>query len=105
MIRGDLIVVALPGDFGKPRPALVVQSDLFAEHPTVSLLPITFHLVAAPLLRIDIGTESGLDRPSQIQIDKLQTVRRERVGAVIGRARPALLVAVNRAIALFLGLA
>ena len=105
MIRGNLIVVALPGDFGKPRPALVVQSDLFAEHPTVSLLPITFHLVAAPLLRIDIGTESGLDRPSQIQIDKLQTVRRERVGAVIGRARPALLVAVNRAIALFLGLA
>jgi len=105
VIRGDLIVVALPGDFGKPRPALVVQSDLFAEHPTVSLLPITFHLVAAPLLRIDIGTESGLDRPSQIQIDKLQTVRRERVGAVIGRARPALLVAVNRAIALFLGLA
>ena len=105
MIRGDLIVVALPGDSGKPRPALVVQSDLFAEHPTVSLLPITFHLVAAPLLRIDIGTESGLDRPSQIQIDKLQTVRRERVGAVIGRARPALLVAVNRAIALFLGLA
>ena len=103
MIRGDLIVVALPGNSGKPRPALVVQSDLFAEHPTVSLLPITSHLVAAPLLRIDIGTESGLDRPSQIQIDKLQTVRRERVGAVIGRAGPALLVAVNRAIALFLG--
>lgn len=105
MRRGDLVTVSLPGDYGKPRPALVIQSDLFAEHPSVTVLPITSHLVDAALLRIDIGPESGLDRLSQIQIDKSHTARRERVGAVIGRADERTLRAVNRALAVFLGLA
>lgn len=104
MTRGDVVVVALPGDYGKPRPALVVQADAFPDHPSITVLPITSHFVAAPLLRIDIGAECGLDRASQIQIDKPQTARRERVGPVIGRADAATLVAVNRALAVFLGL-
>jgi mRNA interferase MazF len=104
MTRGDLVVVSLPGDYGKPRPALVIQSDRFAESPSITILPITSHLVEAPLLRIDIGPESGLEQPSQIQIDKPQTPRRERIGAVIGRADDATLVAVNRALTVFLGL-
>lgn len=37
MMRGDLVVVSLPGDHGKPRPALVIQSDLYAEHPSVTV--------------------------------------------------------------------
>jgi mRNA interferase MazF len=98
------VVVALPGDYGKPRPALVVQSDYFAEHPSVTLLPITSHLVEAPLLRIPIGTESGLEMASQIQIDKPQTPRHERIRQVIGRADNTTMVAVNRALAVFLGL-
>ncbi|MGH8227052.1 MAG: type II toxin-antitoxin system PemK/MazF family toxin [Steroidobacteraceae bacterium] len=106
MQRGDLVVVSLPGDYGKPRPALIVQSDQFAEHPSITVLPLTSYLVDAPLLRIPIGPEgSGLERPSQIQVDKPQTVRRERIGAVIGRVDDATMVAVNRAMALFLGLA
>jgi mRNA interferase MazF len=105
MMRGDLVVVSLPGDYGKPRPALVIQSDLFAEHPSVTVLPITSHFVEAPLLRIAIGPESGLERISQVQIDKAQTPRRERIGAVIGRVDGATLAAVNRALAVFLGLA
>jgi mRNA interferase MazF len=102
MTRGDVVVVSLPGDYGKPRPALVIQSNLFAEHPSVTVLPITSHLVDAPLLRI--GLENGMERPSQIQIDKPQTPRRERIGPVIGRVDDATLVAVNRALAVFLGL-
>jgi mRNA interferase MazF len=105
MRRGDVVTVSLPGDYGKPRPALVIQSDLFDEHPSVSVLPITSHLVEAPLLRIGIGPESGLQTPSQIQIDKPQTPRRGRIGTVIGRADDATLRAVNRALAVFLGLA
>ena len=105
MTRGDVVVVSLPGDYGKPRPAMVIQSDLFAEHPSVTVLPITSHLVEAPLLRIGIGPESGVERESQIQIDKAQTPRRERIGAVIGRVDNATLTAVNRALAVFLGLA
>jgi mRNA interferase MazF len=105
MMRGDLVVVSPPGDYGKPRPPLVIQSDLFAAHPSVTVLPITGHLVEAPLLRIPIGPESGLERISQVQIDKAQTPRRERIGAVIGRVDGATLAAVNRALAVFLGLA
>jgi mRNA interferase MazF len=105
MRRGDVVAVSLPGDYGKPRPALVIQSDLFAEHPSVTVLPITSRLVDAPLLRIGIGPESGLERPSQIRIDKPHTPRRERVGPIIGRADEATLRAVNRALAVFLGLA
>jgi mRNA interferase MazF len=103
--RGDVVAVSLPGDYGKPRPALVIQSDLFDEHPSVTVLPITSHLVNAPLLRIDIGPESGLERASQIQVDKAQTPRRERMGSVIGRADEATLRAVNSALAVFLALA
>ena len=104
MTRGDLMVVALPGDYGKPRPALVVQSDRFPEHPSVTVLPITSHLIEAPLLRIDIGAECGLDTPSQIQIDKPHTPRRERIGRIIGRTNDTTMVAVNRALTVFLGL-
>ena len=82
----------------------MVQSDRFVEHPSVTVLPITSHLVEAPLLRIGIGAECGLERPSRIQIDKQQTPRRERVGGVVGRVDDATLVAVNWAMAVFLGL-
>jgi mRNA interferase MazF len=105
MKRGDIVTVSMPGDYGKPRPALIVQSDLFDEHPSLSVLPITSHLVDAPLLRIAIGPECGLERQSQIQVDNAQTPRRERIGAVIGHADPEILQAVNRALAVFLGLA
>ena len=71
----------------------------------MTVLPITSHLIDASLLHIGIGPESGLERASQIQIDKAQTPRRERIGVVIGRADPQTLVAVNRALAVFLGLA
>jgi mRNA interferase MazF len=105
MRRGDIVTVSLPGDYGKPRPALVIQSDLFDEHPSVTVLPITSHLVEVPLLRIGIGPECGLERASQIQIDKAQTPRRERIGSVIGHADEATLRGVNRALAVFLSLA
>jgi mRNA interferase MazF len=105
MRRGDIVTVSLPGDYGKPRPALVIQSDLFDEHPSVTVLPITSYIVDAPLLRIAIGPECGLERASQIQIDKAQTPRRERIGRVIGHADEAILRNVSRALAVFLGLA
>ena len=81
-----------------------MQSDLFGEHSSVTVLPITSHLAEAPLLRIDVGPECGLERLSQIQIDKVQTPCRDRIGPVIGRVDGATLIAVNRALAVFLGL-
>ncbi len=107
MRRGDLVTVALSGDFGKPRPAVVVQSDLFSETATVTLALVAGTRVDSPLLRLDGEPHetTGLRKPSQIMIDKIVTVRRERVGAAIGRLDDARLVEVNRALALFLGIA
>jgi mRNA interferase MazF len=62
--RGDLVVVALPGDYGKPRPALIVQADLFNEtHVSVTVVPVTSTLVDAPLFRPHRGAVAGY-RPS-----------------------------------------
>lgn len=107
MTRGDLVVIALQGDFGKPRPALVVQSDLFVEHPSVTVLPVTSELRETPLFRLTLQptAENGLKVPSQIMVDKAHTVLREKVGQTIGRLDAATMVAVNRALALFLGFA
>lgn len=99
------MTISLPGDFGKPRPALVIQSDQFIETATVSVLLMTGTLVDAPLIRMDIvpDTDNGLRKPSQIMVDKVMTVRRDKVGEAFGRLDDKTMVSVNRALALFLG--
>lgn len=107
MTRGDLVTVALQGDMGKPRPALVVQADHFGGLGSVTVLPVTGTLIDVPLLRIAVepGGATGLARRSQIMVDKPQTPRRDKLGPVIGRLDDATMVTVNRALAIFLGLA
>ena len=107
MRRGDLVTVDLSGDFGKPRPALVIQSDSFDATETVTLVLISGTLVDAPLLRITIhpDSENGLQKPSQIMIDKTMTVRRERIGQHVGRLGDEAMISVTRSLALFLGIA
>ncbi|TCS71772.1 transcriptional modulator of MazE/toxin MazF [Sulfuritortus calidifontis] len=105
MRRGDLVTVALQGDLGKPRPALVIQSDLFDAHPSVTILPVTSELRDAPLFRIALAPsdENGLSKPSQIMVDKPQSITREKIGKVIGHLDDETMLAVNRALAVFLG--
>lgn len=107
MRRGDLVTITLQGDFGKPRPALVIQSDLFDEHPSVTVLPVTSALRQAPLFRLTLqpDADNGLRVPSQVMVDKVQTVLREKIGQTIGRLDDSTLLAVNRALAVFLGFA
>lgn len=107
MRRGDLVTVAAPGDYGKPRPALVIQSDLFDALPSVALCLVTSELRNAPIFRItvDPSPDNGLRDISQIQIDKIVTVPRERVGSVIGRIDDATMLKVNRSLAVFAGIA
>lgn len=97
----------MQGDFGKPRPAVVMQADQFNEHITVTVLPVTNTLVAAPLLRVAMkpGDESGLQKPSQVMVDKAMTVKRDKIGPVIGRMGADTLVEVERCLAVFLGIA
>ena len=107
MRRGDFVTVAMQGDFGKPRPALVIQSDQFSEHTTVTVLPVTSTLVAAPLLRVTVQPtpESGLQKPSQVMVDKAMTVKRDKVGPAFGRIDVDVLVEIERCLAVFLGVA
>ncbi|MDT7929844.1 type II toxin-antitoxin system PemK/MazF family toxin [Tepidimonas sp.] len=107
MMRGDLVTIAMQGDFGKPRPALVIQANHFSELSSVTVLPITSTLVAAPLLRVTVQptAENGLQKPSQVMVDKAMTVKRDRVGPVFGRIDSDTLIAVERCLAVFLGIA
>ncbi len=107
MRRGDLVTIALQGDYGKPRPALVIQSDLFDEHPSVTILPVTGELRDTPLFRITVkpSDKNGLSKPSQVMVDKAQTVPREKIGETFGRLDDNAMLAVNRALAVFLGFA
>lgn len=101
------MTVALQGEQGEPRPALVVQSDHFGDLASVTVLPITSTLVDAPLLRVPIEPDggNGLTVRSQIMVDKPETPSRSNLGPVIGRLDDATMVIVNRAMAVFLGLA
>jgi mRNA interferase MazF len=107
MRRGDLVVVAASGDHGKPRPALVIQSDLLEEHPSVTLCLVTSTLRDTPMFRItvDPSAENGLQRISQVQVDKIVTLARGRIGQVIGRLDDATMLKVSRSLAVFLGIA
>ena len=101
------MVVSIPGDYGKPRPALVVQSDEFnGTHASVSVAPITTTLIDAPLFRITIDPSlaTGLRAVSQIMIDKVTPMRRDRLGKPIGEVDDATMLRVNRALALWLGI-
>ena len=105
MKRGDLVTVALQGDLGKPRPALIIQANLFNEHPSVTILPVTSELRDAPLFRIQIepSETNGLRKPSQVMIDKPQSVAREKIGNVFGHLDDKTMSAISRALAVFLG--
>lgn len=106
-MRGDLVAIALQGDFGKPRPALVMQANSFSEHRSVTVLLITSTLVPAPLLRVTIqpSAKNGLQKPSQVMVDKAMTVKRDKVGPAFGHIDADALVEVERCLAVFLGIA
>ncbi|MFZ5467456.1 MAG: type II toxin-antitoxin system PemK/MazF family toxin [Pseudomonadota bacterium] len=107
MKRGDLVTVSLPGDYGKPRPALIIQSDLFGMHPSVIVLPITSELRNTPLFRINLhpADGNGLHRPSQIMVDKPFAIAKAKVGSPFGSLDEGTMIEVERALAVFLGIA
>ncbi|WP_375680531.1 MULTISPECIES: type II toxin-antitoxin system PemK/MazF family toxin [unclassified Bartonella] len=105
-MRGSLVTIAIQGDFGKPRPALIIQANQFSEHTSMTVLPITSTLVDAPLLRITIqpNAKNGLQKPSQVMIDKIMTVRCEKVSPVFGFIHVDKMVEIERCLAVFLGI-
>ena len=107
MKRGDLVTVTLQGDHGKPRPGVIIQSDLFSElTSTTTLAPLTSTERDAPLIRVPIepNEKNGLRRRSYVMLDRISSSRQERLGEVFGTLDDADMIALNRALALFVGI-
>lgn len=105
--RGDVVTVAAKGHYsGKPRPALVLQSDLFSALGSIAICLLTTELLDAPLFRLTVepSPANGLQRRSQIMIDKIVTVPRDTIGTRIGSMDHELMVRVDRSLAVFLGI-
>ena len=108
MRRGDIVTVAATGDYGKPRPAVIVQSDAFPPHrASVVVCQMTSDLVEAPDFRVTIepNAENGLRVRSQVMADKPVTIRGERIGRRIGCLREEDVARLNIALAFVMGLA
>ncbi|HTG07930.1 MAG TPA: type II toxin-antitoxin system PemK/MazF family toxin [Bradyrhizobium sp.] len=105
MKRGELVTVILPGAYGKPRPAVIVQSDKYAAMQSVTFLPMTSDVLPKQVFRITVTPtlENGLQVPSQIMADKCSTLPLAKVGSVFGRLGATDLGRVDRALAAFLG--
>jgi len=105
--RGDVITVSAPGDYGKPRPAVVIQSDSLNTNDSILVAPFTSTLRDAPIYRLTVepSASNGLKLPSQIMVDKITTIARGKCGKVIGRLDDRVILALNRLISAVCGIA
>ena len=106
--RGDVVAVATSGDYGNPRPAVIVQTDVIPDdHPSVVVCQMTSDILEASRFRITIEptSENGLRTRSQVMADKPTTVRRDRVGRPIGRLGRAEMAQLDLVLMIVMGLA
>jgi mRNA interferase MazF len=103
--RGDLVTVSAPRDYGKPRPAVAIQSDWLTATDSVLVALLTSALVATPLYRLTIEPSqlNGLKAPSQVMIDKIVAIPRKKCGSVIGHLNER--IALNHMLAVIVGIA
>jgi mRNA interferase MazF len=105
--RGDIVLVALKGDYGKPRPAVILQNDLLTEEESDSVVvcPMTSDVSGMKefRVRIDPKPSNGLSVESEVMVEKLAGVPRRRLREVIGRLEGEELQAVEQASLLVLG--
>ncbi|WP_260599359.1 type II toxin-antitoxin system PemK/MazF family toxin [Sphingomonas endolithica] len=108
MKRGDIVSTIGKGDFSKkPRPRLIVQADAFnAHHPAFTVCPITSEISGDSLYRIPVSAtdQTNLLDDSEIEIDLVQAIRRERVGGLIGKASDDTMILVDQALRRWLAL-
>lgn len=105
--RGDIVICASNGDFSKPRPAVIVQSDLFnSTHASLTICPITTHLVETPLFRLMLhpNKDNGLKKLSQIMVDKIMSLKRDKIHQKIGNINTEQLLTLNHALKIWLNL-
>ena len=108
MKRGDIVLVIAPGDYGKPRPSVVIQSDLFnATHDSLILCLFTSELKDLPLIRLTVHPSpgNGLREISQIMVDKMLALPKNRIRDRIGTLEDDATLALNSCISVILGMA
>jgi mRNA interferase MazF len=107
MKRGDIVLVVVAGEFGKPRPAVVVQSDKLSKVVDSVLVGlITTHQSNVPLFRVPVEPtmENGLMKSSEIMVDKVMAISQSKIGGVIGKLDAETLQRLNRTLAFVMGL-
>lgn len=107
MKRGEVVIVAVAGDYGKSRPAVVVQTNLVNDtHASIVVCPVTSHLQEAELFRLTItpSPDNGLQKTSQIMVDKIVAVHRDKIREGIGYLDEEVMIRLNRSLAFWLGL-
>ena len=100
--------MALPGDLGKPWPAVVVETDRLAPTDFVIICPATSHVrqdVGQRRVYVEPDAENGLSVPTQFQADKITVVRRTKCGSLVGRLGELQLQSLTETLALLIGLA
>lgn len=107
MNRGEIWTVSAGGFAGKPRPAVIIQDDRFDATASITICVFTTDPTEAPLFRLAVAPDArnGLRTTSQLMVDKITTVTKDKLGERIGRLDDADMVRLNRAIMVFLGLA
>lgn len=107
MKRGDLVTVAVPGDYGKPRPAVIVQSDWLDATDSVLVCLLTTVIRDVPIYRLTImpAAANGLKELSQVMVDKILAVRRAKCGRRLGKLDTTQMVSLNRMLSLVVGVA
>ena len=105
--RGDVVVVVMQGDLGKPRPAVVIQSDRLGKlTSTVLVCPMSSDIrepdVVRPIVKPD--ESNGLRAPSQIMTDKLAALRHDRIRRILGTLDEPAQERLDRALLIVLGL-
>ncbi|SIQ23157.1 transcriptional modulator of MazE/toxin, MazF [Rhizobium sp. RU20A] len=107
MKRGDLVTVSAQGDYEKPRPAVIVQSDVLNAADSVLVALITGTLSDAPFFRLTVEptAENGLKVVSQVMVDKVMAYPRAKCGPVIGHLSGADMLALNGMLSVMIGLA
>jgi len=108
MKRGDVVTIAAAGDYGKPRPAVIVQTDALPEtYASVVICQMISEIVDAPDLRVTIDPtkRNGLRVRTQVMAEKPVTVRRGRIGQLIGHLDQGDIRRLGVALAFVIGLA
>jgi mRNA interferase MazF len=106
--RGEIWTVSGGADYvGKPRPAIIIQSDDFDSTPSITVCPLTTAAIKTVYARFPIkpNAANGLENESHAMVDKISTIPKIKSGRRVGQLSGEDILRLNSAIALFLGLA